>query len=233
MTDRPIIFSAPMVRALLEGRKTQTRRALKPQPVERPGLNCRNLSWFTKDGKPRGGNSPEGPMPWIFTPYAPDDRLWVREAWARWLAPEIFGGPPQWITEYRAGKRVLRPRYKGDYDVDNWTAEIADGRKPESVAWRSPIHMPRRLSRLTLIVTDVRVQRVQEISEEDARAEGCGMDWIAEQRRAGTWRGGFRDLWDTLNAKRGFGWSENPWVVALTFAVHRENIDRMPQDAAA
>lgn len=180
MTDKPMIFSAPMVRALLDGRKTQTRRVLKPQPEEcSPALwpGCCRLR------------------------YAPGDLLWVREAW----------------------------QMRGE-DTDDPTAIFqADPAPPDFDPlavlwrghWRSPIHMPRWASRLTLHVTDVRVQRVREISEADAFLEGIA------QRKGATCRDDFRDLWDTLNAKRGFGWDANPWVVVLTFAVERANIDAL------
>lgn len=87
--------------------------------------------------------------------------------------------------------------------------------------------MLRWASRLTLVVTDVRVQRVQEISEEDAIAEGVFESDVNMYPELGTAQHHFQDLWDSLNAKRGFGWSENPWVVATTFTVHKCNIDQM------
>lgn len=98
--------------------------------------------------------------------------------------------------------------------------------------------MPRWASRITLEVTDVRVQRVQDISEEDARAEGMPEPYLGDNdpphEEMATMidrRRQFRNLWNTLNAKRGFGWDGNPWVVALTCTVHACNVDRMAEAA--
>jgi hypothetical protein len=241
MTVKPIIFSTSMIRAILSGTKTQTRRVLKwPSGDLTRIFQNDDGSWCAWDRQ--GLNVADVPVP-----YAPGDLLWCRETWVRWLAPEIFRGPPQWITEYRAGRRIAIPRYEGDYDIDNWKIEIQAGRKPDSLAWKSPIHMPRVLSRLTLRVTDVRVQRVQEISEEDAVAEGVGRDektggyWGPEGQGAvpGTTslythaRHAFHRLWDSINAKRpGRTWEDNPWVAAIGFEVIRENVDAVLAKAA-
>jgi hypothetical protein len=106
--------------------------------------------------------------------------------------------------------------------------------------WRPTIFMPRWASRLTLIVTDVRVQRLQDISEGDARAEGVehrtvtklnGSDpqkwWFGHENGRATAKSAFRDLWDSLNAKRSYGWDANPWVCAVTFTAHQRNIDHL------
>lgn len=192
MTDKPILFSAPMIRALLDGRKTQTRRVLKPQPGDlgRGFLDCK-------------------------LPYAIGYRLWVREAFVTGFdIDDEFGRP---VGDRKVWYRATDSGLTW-YDPD--TESTLD-----NPPWRPSIHMPRWASRLTLTVTDVRVQRVQEISEADAREEGCAMNWIGEQRRYGTWRDGFSKLWDTLNAPRGFGWEVNPWCCAISFRVDRANID--------
>lgn len=200
MADRPIIFSAPMVRALLEGRKTQTRRQVHKLfrsdydltiAKDRHGRNC------------YAGTNPHG-VHWIhddapFFPYAIGDRLWVREAFSyETLDVDRCGFMPPWY----------------------W----ADG-NPESGDFTRPkpsIHMPRWASRLTLHVTDVRVQRLQEISEADAVAEGCPAR--TDEDLAGMEaRGWFRDLWDSLHGPDT--WDKNPWVAAITFDVKRGNID--------
>jgi hypothetical protein len=165
--ERPILFSGAMVRAILEGRKTQTRRVVKPK-VSDLVTHC---------------------------PYgAPGARLWVREAWLR----DRYDGS----TQYRASHPC-----------------------PELPRWKPSIHMPRERCRLVLELVRVRLERLQDISEEDARAEGfpsytiTGNGQSCEPVGAGYMdgRAHFRALWDSLNAKRGFGWSENPWVWALEF----------------
>lgn len=215
MTDRPILFSGPMIRALLSGRKTQTRRAIKPQPSPHVQVYRVGSAWDWRDGT-RGGSAR--------LPYAPGDRLWVREAWAD--DAEAQFEPQRRDTYYRA---------------DPGAEEIAEDNRSCGIPhdWRPSIHMHRWRSRLTLIVTDVRVQRLQEISEADARAEGVESDsdgWRDYQMPAtqccGTARDSFRTLWDSLNAKRGFGWDANPWVGAVTFNVHRQNIDSLTTPSA-
>jgi hypothetical protein len=209
VTDKPIIFSAPMVRALLAGTKTQTRRLLKPP--------YGTLEWL--------GNNQWRP---ICTKVFPGDRLWVREAhslhhahgqgrrdgkrWGPWGGLPTTGSPDGTQIAY----------YREGFD------RCDHGR------WRPSIHMPRWASRLTLIVTDVRVQRLAEISEEDARAEGAppfGGDSADASRgvmasgHAGNYRATFRDIWNTIHGPGA--WDANPWVAALTFTVHRQNIDQM------
>ena len=178
--ERPIIFSGPMVRAIREGRKTQTRRVIKPQKI-------------------RVTKSPAGP-----------DLVWLGDTTNRLSCP-YAPGMTLWVCE--------TVQYTGPWNIPNegrlWYP--ADGKKPfdEAVQTKSGEFMPRWASRLTLEVTDVRVQRVQDISEEDARAEGCGVGC----RKIGCdcARNKFHELWDSINAKRGFGWDANPAVRAVTF----------------
>lgn len=228
MTDRPIIFSGPMVRALLEGRKTQTRRVLNPQPVwdhGALGIEDKAGRWVFCANTERGFG--EGlPRSRFKMPYAPGDRLYVREAhslhrahgqdfttpandhgkrWGPWSGLPIAVSPDKTqVAYYREGfDRSGPPR------------------------WRPSIHMPRWASRLTLPVTEVRVQRLQDISETDAKAEGapavgaelCPPD--CEDIRSHVW--GFHDLWNSLHGRDA--WDANPWVVAVTFTVDRRNID--------
>lgn len=227
MADRGIIFSAPMVRALLDGRKTQTRRLLNPQPIEHEGMNCRRLRFVRRDGTMVGDASPDllndGSCPAaIFTPYAPGDRLYVREHW-----------------KTSASLDHAAPR---DLPRDCSILLLADNSVPTK-AFRPPwgrhrqgMQMPRWASRLWLAVTDVRVQRVAEISEADAVAEG--LKWTAP----GMWsvarnlpiigddpRVVFSELWNSLHTKPGETWEANPWVVAVTFTVAHGNIDRSQQ----
>lgn len=170
MKARPILFSPEMVRALLDGRKTQTRRVIVPQP---PQL-CRYG--------------------------VPGDLLYVREA--HYIIGEHPGAWPgsRW-THYRA-------------DASNNLNDPAQWSGP----WKPGIHMPRHASRLTLRLTDVRVQRVQEISDEDAIAEGIPRAYPIPKVE-------FQDLWDDINAARGYAWPTNPWVWALSFEVIKQNVD--------
>jgi hypothetical protein len=171
--ERPILFSGPMVRAILEGRKTQTRRVIKPQP------EIGGAYWRTPGGAIGRDVKPK------YCPYGrPGDLLWVRETWAINIGAE----PGESIYAYRADRE--RP---GD--------------------WKPSIHMPRKASRLLLRITDVRVQRVQEISDAEAIAEGCVPVWDAGV----TPRDAFAELWDDINAPRDHGWESNPWVWAISF----------------
>ena len=218
VAERPILFSAEMVRAILAGWKTQTRRV----------VSCLDAShataWRFHDGLwhpcadqlSRGILDPVGPG--IRCPYgAPGDRLWVREAWA--------------ISRIWDQSRPSEMPLDDSDRIPTWWR--ADGVSEESWAnrgrWRQSIHMPRWASRITLEITDVRVQRLQDISEEDALAEGtpcwvCGrtIDGLSENdcecfhsRRA---VGSYQALWDSINGKRpGCSWADNPWVWIIHF----------------
>lgn len=207
--DRPILFSAPMVRAILEGRKTQTRRVIKPQPYLD---ECGNACWKNSNY----GQSPSGqphfeilasPIPWnktkrVLCPYGkPGDRLWVREAFAV--------HPSQCTTIYRA----------------DWAGSTAlpDG---DIIKWKPPIHMPRWASRITLEITDIRVERLQDITEADALAEGapqCLMDDEGKfyQRDNGTYKTGFVGLWSHINGPDS--WDQNPFVWVIEFKVDNQS----------
>ena len=199
-TDRPIIFSTPMVRALLEGRKTQTRLVLKPQPEFRGGAgdwdDAEEWGWEDEDGGPISVLD-------IRLPYITGDRLWVREAIDKTSEPgDVF--------------------YRADY-------EAAHGDSGKGLGWRPSIHMPRWASRLTLTVTDVRVQRLHDISEADAVAEGIEPKWHAYTgygKQADVLMSpydSFASLWISIHNTNA--WDANPWVVALTFTVEKRNID--------
>lgn len=188
MTDRPIIFGAPMMCALLEGRKTMTRRILKPQPVLHTGWE----EWGVgiEFGCLRVGRVITNQR----VPYAVGDRLWVRETWNT-------ASCAKGLVAYRA-----------------------DGEAPDylKVKWRSPLHMPRRLSRLTLVVTSVKIERLQSISRDDVIAEGAvryghfPSEYFAPHV--------FRDLWNSIHGDQA--WQANPWVAAISFDVHHHNIDK-------
>jgi hypothetical protein len=237
MTDRPTLFSGPMVRAIIEGRKTQTRRVLRGvDPTDR----LRESPFVASGVETAHGNA-------IRIPYRPDDRLWVREK-SHWNGWDPAG---EWETAaitYAADGQTLVRRVK-DAGIQRPYRSFDFERK---VGWLTPIHMPRWASRITLTVTDVRVQRLQEISEEDAIAEGIrrvetdpgkppmyeyhGNHWLenADGSPAVAWlsaRDSYRHLWDSLNDKRGFGWDVNPWVVAISFRPALGDIDAIREAA--
>lgn len=212
MTTRPILFKPDMVRAILEGRKTQTRRVLKEQqhtfhavrtsrrPLGKPSKVA--YEWHSTTGHYVGD---------VCLPYARGDLLYVREAWQTVeayedLSPTNMGGEEP--IQYIADKTVITHNYRVD---GKW------GR------YRQAMHMPRWASRLTLEVTDVRVDRIQYISGQDAVAEGVR----SRLPDNGVAQAEFKDLWDRINGPRGLGWYANPWVVALTFKVYHCNIDQM------
>lgn len=213
MTDRPILFSGAMVRAILDGRKTQTRRVLNPQPYpleNRPG--------FWNASGVVGGRICISDRALLNLHHKPDagDRLWVREAWH--AARSLDRTSPREIPH--------------DADIEHAATARSYAEIGLKGKLRPGIHMPRWASRLTLTVTDVRVQRLQEISATDAKAEGIeyrqmnvfGMDRL---ERCHFYRGCFQCLWDSINVSRGFGWESNPWVVAISFSVQRSNIDNL------
>lgn len=212
MKEKPILFSAPMVRAILAGAKTMTRRVID-------GRLFNGLTDFVFDGwagEHVGGiamfhSTDREWTPQFKCPYGqPGDRLWVRETWApfdEFVIPE---------------KDTSGLGFAAD---EKWQGLSPD---THSYNWRPSIHMPRWASRITLEVTDVRVERVQDITEEDAAAEGFEAVRVGGRNKNGvldppmsfypaTSREQFQKLWDTLNAKRGFGWDVNPWVWVVSF----------------
>lgn len=161
--ERPIIFSGPMVRAILEGTKTQTRRAIKPQPDTtyngEPYWHIGGLRW-RPSGQPPAGNNP------IRCPYGkPGDRLWVKETWNT-VNPD---GKPTSVLYKADGATIYQPFPSAEA---GWKAE-QDAEALNASRWNSPLFMPRWASRITLEVIEVRAHRVQEITEADAQAEGA------------------------------------------------------------
>ncbi len=249
MKERPIIMGAESVRAILEGRKTQTRRVVKPQPKF---IGAPNVPFKTDDANPRGI---------IDCPYGKvGDRLWVRENWG--VVSHTFdenenicdwkpNRPATPIQELKFGTGY----YDGHviYEADGgfeWNA--GDDCSIETKSdWKSSMFMPRSASRITLEITDIRVERLQDISEEDAIAEGVEFfegplyasaescdngeapievrtvyrDYsIKEEDNEGYnffchAKDSYCTLWNSLNAKRGYPWEKNPWVWVLTFKV--------------
>ena len=209
MTDRPILFSGPMVRAILAGDKTQTRRVLPVRSIE-PGHEITSeLVNYYGDHRLGAVQTKNGVRTTWVTPvgYAPGDRLYVREAWAKTSIAPIIETIDNPVTVYRS----------------------CDNRCDYGGPWKPGIHMFRRDSRITLIVENVRVERIREITCADAIAEGIQPSANSQTIDCDTPdpRDDFKRLWDSLNAKRGFGWEVNPWVVAITFRVVKQNIDTL------
>lgn len=224
--ERPILFSGEMVRAILDGRKTMTRRVVKPQPVEvNTGNELRGWVWL-------GRRSPFDSVDSIHCndfaeqiaarcPYGnAGDRLWVRESFQ--IYHEDGAGGLSVICPTGARDRDGVVKYMADS-----TETQADREAHGTLSWRPSIHMPRDASRLTLEITEVRVERIQDATREDAVAEGVE-GWGYQDSYTGDCDGQhpeevFRDLWNTLNEKRGYGWDVNPWVWVIGFRRIEQN----------
>jgi len=219
MKERPIIFNGDMVRAILEGRKTQTRRVVKPQPYElRNPPGGMGLPFATYQSFYQGITATR-----LKCPYGEKgDRLWVRETFqiesnARYQdvysQPDTPLGPVHYFKD--GGDEWFEcPRYKAS-EPDT---HLGEDEKPDP--WKPSIHMPRWASRITLEVTGVRVERLQEISERDAEAEGIdesGTKCIVCGEPYACAVDGFACLWDSINSKRGYSWDSNPWVWVIEF----------------
>lgn len=192
-----------MIRAILAGTKTQTRRIFSPERIEIEPREKGGFYYHTyrkQNGEMRlTGQGPFLPRDWLhYCPFGqPGDHLWVRETFA------VAGDTTFYRTDVNQAKTVL-------------------------LKWKPSIHMPRGLSRITLEITEVRVERLQEISEDDALAEGITWpDRDGQQYRPPIDTTGistlriaaerFSELWDSINAKRGHGWDTNPWVWIISF----------------
>ncbi len=207
IVERPILFSAKMVRAILEGKKTQTRRVMKVQPWPDATVEVGpyHPHWIDRNGESQPGPATFGAI-WdhqdivnggdagLRCPYgAPGDTLWVREAHAISANPD------------------LGPWYRLDHEEARSSGPRVD------VKWRPSIHMPRWASRITLRITDIRVERLQDISEDDAKAEGVTpLDYAAHHVAAGCGaRIAFEQLWNKINSPGA--WEANAWVWVVAF----------------
>ncbi len=233
MTDKPILFSAPMVRALLEGSKTQTRRLLKIKGYKgffQFGVSdTKGYDWTFRRSDHVWEDYPHEKLLGLL-PIQLGDRLYVREA--------------HYLTDDGTSEYAIFAEESADVTAHREEIEDLQIRHPQSdwskhLRLRPSIHMPRWASRITLTVTDVRVQRLQDISEEDAIAEGCRPFFDEDDPHICKGPNGtehemmplkgsvdaFHKLWNSLHGKHA--WDANPWVVAYSFDVQRGNIDQM------
>ena len=217
-TEKPILFSTELVQAILDGRKTQTRRVIKPQPDNKVNYveSLKDDWWEFSQWYPDGDGTLIDNKK---CPYGkPADELWVRETWQALQhgSYEPFDCKPSQIPEQYADLR-----YKADEGETQYS-------------WKPSIHMPRWASRIQLSVDDIRVERVQEITEEDAKAEGIERtewkystspyrNYEYERMKPGhncsTARKSFQTLWDSINADRDYSWESNPWVWVVEFSI--------------
>lgn len=219
MTERPMLFSAPMVRGLLNDTKTLTRREIKPQPYDESAdgacwldIDARH-QWAWHCGEDQDILPNERPF---FCPYGqPGDRLWVRETFIDLRGTGV---------EHRPTPSSPLQRYA--YAADHQAGSAGDeARKEYGLKWKPSIHMPRTASRITLEITGVRVERLQEISEADAIAEGIERsydqwrDYRTDQAvnypSAATPIESYRTLWESINGPSF--WDANPWVWVVEF----------------
>ncbi|CAM3448651.1 Morphogenetic protein [Klebsiella variicola] len=241
MKERGMIFNSEMVRAILDGRKTQTRRIMKPQPEPCP----RGGHWWPSNvfktmlhveeemQNVKGG---WGGLVGDACPFGDvGDRIWVRETWG--VVSYAFsddGLMIDWVPDRPATAIHEMPFGNGYYSGcaiyaadGDFTWGDDDGYEDGRSCWKPSIHMPRAASRILLEITDVRVERLNAISEEDAEAEGIDMealydsqdcyDCIADHNMTGrpTVTGAFKYLWESIYGEEG--WKSNPWVWVIEF----------------
>ncbi len=229
MRELPILFSTPMVRAILDGHKTMTRRVMKPafrnhrgfkqgdglwidgyKDSDKPNAHIKDYSvssvWWPKDSYIKE-----------FAPYKPGDLLWVRETW-KCVKYDSMDGDLSFGVEFKDGTRKY-------FEFDDNERYHQFGKFAFKEGWQPSIYMPKEAARIWLEVTNIRVERLQEITEEDAKAEGIKTLFKHESHYDGTMHSAitanhmlqFRELWDSLIAKRGYGWEINPWVWVIEF----------------
>jgi hypothetical protein len=185
--ERPILFSAPMVRAILEGRKTQTRRVMNPQPVKVSG----GVPFRPLPPSLVGVADPAGGVLYRSRFGKPCDRLWVRETWGL-----LFDNDPDEQPTF----------WRADYTPEDERTSMLPSR------WRPSIHMPRARSRIDLEVTGVRVERLQDISQADCVAEGMPESTNGFLHHVVA---DYRKLWSEINGAES--WAANPWVWVVEF----------------
>lgn len=214
-----------MVREILDGRKTQTRRVIRPQPSNKFIFasihpDCPDYYRWLTDKRPGCGLIHN-----VKIPYKVGDRLWVRECWL------LNGSANTLRIQYKASDSEYRP------DDKRWCGRLVSKHAPKhiieaqnmwnkhnekitghEIPWRSSRFMPKWAARIFLEITNIRVERVQDICEEDAKAEGVLNRLSCENPTDPTgYVEAFEVLWDSLNAKRGYGWDKNSWIWVIEF----------------
>lgn len=237
--EKPIIYSTPMVQAILEGRKTKTRRVCHRnfETLEEVIPVPRVLGMEEYLGKYRF-TWESGDDAIIKCPYGqPGDILWVRESFAKIGMTEIFSGRKSESYVYKAGRMVISSKTNSVESIVNGTAvsEISHGFDHNPTGkWKPPIFMPKEACRILLKITDVRVELLQDISEPDAKAEGVlfdtlfksyicyqcdkghiGADNLCENGFFSTAKKSFQSLWKSIYGIES--WNSNPWVWVITF----------------
>lgn len=220
MKERPIIMSAESILALLDKRKSQTRRVINPQPPEDNfGVGTSFFSPDPDEWEYRF-RTEQGPAMKMFKcPYgAPGDRLWVKETW-KFLSVgprHFYGDPFSCLWQYKADDRTCH----GPVLKDKLPKQFSGNK------WRSPLFMFRWASRITLEILNVRVERLGDIDNEGALAEGVDFAGYVEtvlllgehgQPAMSKVIFDFAKVWNSINEKRGYPWSSNPWVWVLEF----------------
>ncbi|HFF9779734.1 hypothetical protein [Serratia marcescens] len=210
MKERPVIFNGEMVRAILHGRKTQTRRVMKAQP-ESPGFGLRYISeslnnrdtgkYFWSQSDACGINKPRS-KPFACPFGQVGDRLWVRETFM-----DLTGTGIEATTGKFEGFA-----YRADTPAGSYGDEV---RKEYGLKWTPSLHMPRKACRIPLEITAVRVERLNDISEEDAKAEGVAPSQHIITPPEALYRVGFLKLWQSIYGEES--WRANPWVWVIEF----------------
>lgn len=200
--QRPILFNTEMVRAILEGRKTQSRRIIKNIPPAAAKVWHDGAEWIIENER---GECWLGKLK---CPYGrPGDRLWVRETWAEICYNELGCDGLECLEhgfEYKADKPA--EKWPG-----SWPNDFGGDEVPDAAKWHPSIHMPRHAARLFLEITDVRAERLQNITDADAYDEG--FEWVGHGDISPQYQ--FRELWQKINGHDS--WEQNPWVWVITF----------------
>lgn len=217
--EKPILLNGEMIRAILEGRKTQTRRLAKNVHFD----SKYRAKWKAVHGHTEVSIDTPAAMLGEVCPYGqPGDQLWVRETWADASYDDGLCICYRADHERKDVTSDFRATF-GRLKYSNWAPDLESGAEGQ---WKPSIHMPRWASRITLEITDVRVERLQDISEEAAKAEGCAPAFLDEFGNVGVapfYRRGFCKLWREINGHDS--WEANPWVWVIEFK-------RIPQEAA-